>query len=198
MSDYLFPTLPGLQWDIVKAPKFSTQIAPHLSGREVRISSYAYPVWTWEMSYEFLRAGAEEELQTLMGFFLKRSGSFDTFLYQDPDETNIMTAVALGTGDATQSKWTLSKTYAGFTEPCGYVDPASIRVYFNAVEQTSGWSFISPNQISFTTPPSIGVTITASYTWYYRVRFGEDRQDYNQFMFELWELKKVTLQSVKP
>lgn len=198
MSDYLFPTLPGLDWDIQKTPAFSTQISSHVSGREVRVSNYAYPIWTWEMSYEFLRAGAEEELQTLMGFFLARSGTFDTFLYADPDEDNVLTKVTLGIGDSSQTVWHLSKTFAGFTEPCGYVDPSSIRVYFGDVEQLSGWTFFSPNGIVFASAPPIDTVVKADYTWYYRVRFGDDSQTYSQFMFELWELQKVTLKSVKP
>ncbi|NTV01937.1 MAG: DUF2460 domain-containing protein [Chlorobiaceae bacterium] len=202
MSDFLFPTLPGLEWGGTKEPKFSTQISPHVSGREVRASNYAYPIWTWELSYEFLRAGAEAELQTLMGFFLARSGSFDTFLYDDPDENNALTGVVMGTGDNTQTKWSFYKTYAGFTEPCGYVDQSTIRVYFNSGSgpqlQLTGWTFTSPNQISFSIPVPLGTTIIADYTWYYRVRFGEDAQSYAQFMFQLWELNKVTLQSVKP
>jgi uncharacterized protein (TIGR02217 family) len=203
MSDYLLPSLPGLAWNTVRRPKFSTPIAPHVSGREVRISNYAYPIWEWEMSYEFLRAGAEQELQTLIGFFLARRGQFDTFLFLDPEEQdNALTAVTVGTGDAAQTKWTLFKTWAGFAEPCGYVDPASVHVYFTAsgatVEQTSGWTFVSPNQIDFATPPPTGTVITADYAWYYRVRFGEDSQDYNNFMFNLFELKKMTVVSVKP
>ena len=198
LSNYLFPTVPGIEWNSTKTPRFSTQIAPAVSGREVRVSNYAYPVWEWELSYEFLREGAMTELQTLMGFFLARSGSYDTFLYDDPSETNVVEAAIIGTGDNTQYLWTLYKTYGGFEEPCGYVDPASLKVYFGELEQTSGWTFVSPNQVQFDVPPSAGTVISADFTWYYRVRFGEDSQTYANFMFNLWELKKLTLQSVKP
>ncbi|NTV02423.1 MAG: DUF2460 domain-containing protein [Chlorobiaceae bacterium] len=202
MSDYLFPTLPGLTWDIVKRPVFSTAIVPHVSGREVRVSSYAYPLWTWEMTYEFLRAGAEAELQCLMGFFLARSGSFDTFLYKDPDEENELEDVVLGIGNSVQTRWSMTKAFGGFVEPCGYVDPDSIHVYFSTgeitVEQFAGWSFVSPNQIVFDAAVPVGVVVRADYCWYYRVRFGEDSQDYSQFMYQLWELNALTLQSVKP
>jgi uncharacterized protein (TIGR02217 family) len=202
VSNYLFPTLAGLTWNVVKKPKFSTVIAPHVSGREVRVSNYSLPLYEWDMTYEFLRANAFAELQTLMGFFLQRQGTFDTFLYKDPSENNIIVLGAVGAGDGALTVYTLTKTYAGFTEPVGYADPATLRVYFTVggvtTEQTTGWSFTSPNQIVFVSPPAIGTTITASYTWYYRVRFGEDAQDYNNFMYQLWELKKLSLLSVKP
>lgn len=202
VSNYLFPTLKGLAWNIVKKPKFSTVISPHVSGREVRVSNYSYPLWEWDMSYEFLRADSHNELQTLMGFFLQRAGSFDTFLYKDADENNVVVNGSLGAGDGALTKFTFYKTYAGFTEPIGYVDYTTLHIYFTVggitTEQLSGWTFISPNQVNFTFPPPIGTTITASYTWYYRVRFNEDAQDYSNFMYQLWELKKLTLQSVKP
>jgi len=202
VSDYLFPTLAGLTWNIVKKPKFSTVIAPHVSGREVRVSNYSYPLWEWDMTYEFLRADSHNELQTLMGFFLQRQGSFDTFLYKDANEVNVIVGGSVGAGDGALTKYTFYKTYAGFTEPIGYVNPATLHVFFTVggvtTEQTTGWTFVSPNQIVFDVPPATGTTITASYTWYYRVRFGEDAQDYSNFMYQLWELKKLTLQSVKP
>lgn len=202
VSDHLFPTLPGLAWDIAKRPTFSTSIAPHASGREVRASNYAYPLWIWEMSYEFLRAGAEEELQELMGFFLQRQGAYDTFLFKDPDENNELTGIVVGVGDDQQTKWTLLKAYGGFAEPCGYIDTDSVQVYFDdgetVTEQTSGWEIISPNQLSFTAAPAAGIDIIADYTWYYRVRFGDDSLDYRNFMYNVWELQSLTLQSVKP
>jgi hypothetical protein len=30
------------------------------------------------------------------------------------------------------------------------------------------------------------------------VRFAEDSQDYDNFMFDLWQLQKLSIQSVKP
>lgn len=134
----------------------------------------------------------------LWDFFLRGLALLTHFLYKDPDEVNVMTGVTLGTGDGSQRKWDYTKTFACFVEPCGYVDPATIKIYFDDVEQLTGWVFVSPNQVEFTLPVSIGTVITTDYTWYYRVRFGEDTQTYNQFMFHLWELGTLTLQSVKP
>lgn len=204
VSDHLLPTLPGLAWQVKKRPKFSTAIASHVSGREVRVSNYAYPIWEWEMRYEFLRADAHQELQQLMGFFLARAGAFDTFLYRDPSEEHEVQGQLLALGDGASTKFTLSKSYGGFTEPCGYVDSSSLTVAFVPVgatlaqPQPSGWSFVSPNQLVFSVPPPVGTQVRVDFTWYYRVRFGEDSQSYENFMFDLWQLQKLTLQSVKP
>lgn len=199
MSDLLFPTLPGLKWDIVKTPQFSTTISKHTSGREVRASNYAYPLWKWEMSYEFLRETLGfAELETLAGFFLARYGAFDTFLFADPSEPNSVANYRLGAGDGLTTSFQLTKTYAGFVEPIGYVDQGTLEIYVNGVLQTSGWSLTLPNTIAFTAAPAAGASITASYAWYYRVRFADDAHDYNNFMYQLWELKKLTLEMVKP
>jgi uncharacterized protein (TIGR02217 family) len=204
VSDHLLPTLPGLAWHVKKRPKFNTAIASHVSGREVRVSNYAYPIWEWEMKYEFLRADAHTELQQLMGFFLARAGSFDTFLYRDPSEENLMQDHLLVVGDGATTKFTLTKTYGGFTEPCGYVDSNSLAIRFQAPgatlaqPQTTGWTFVSPNQIVFAMPPAVGTRVWIDFTWYYRVRFAEDSQDYDNFMFDLWQLQKLSIQSVKP
>ncbi len=40
-----FPTLAGLGWSSHKKPTFSTLVAPHVSGREVRDALYQNPIW---------------------------------------------------------------------------------------------------------------------------------------------------------
>ena len=201
MSNLIFPTLPGLQWNIVKSPQFHTTIVKHTSGRETRVSNTAYPLWKWEMSYELLReTQGFAELQALCGFFLARTGSFDTFLFADPAESNTVSGYDLGVGDGFTTEYPLTKTYGGFIEPVGYVDAGSLQVFVGGVQVYSPttWNLITPNTLSFPAPPAKGSVVSASYTWYYRVRFGEDVQDYNNFMYQLWELKKLTLEMVKP
>lgn len=201
MSNLIFPSLPGLQWDVKKSPQFQTTIVKHTSGRETRVSNYAYPLWKWEMSYELLReTQGYAELQALCGFFLARSGSFDTFLFADPAEPNTVTNYELGVGDGLTTEYQITKSYAGFIEPVGYVDAATLQVFVNGapVYSPAAWSLVTPNSLQLTSALPAGAVISASYIWYYRVRFGEDVHDYNNFMYQLWELKKLTLEMVKP
>ena len=202
MSDTYFPTMKGITWNAVKRPKFSSKVAEYVSGKEIRVSNYANPVWEWDMSFEFLRADTTNvELQTLMGFYLARRGCFDSFLFVDPSELNTVTLYTLGAGDGININFQTTKTFGGFIEPVGYCFPSSLHVFFTTggvtTQQMSGWTLNSTNQITFTVPPPIGTDVKATYTWFYRVRFGDDSQDYSNFMYQLWELKKLSLHATK-
>ncbi len=49
-----FPTLPGQGWNVVKTPPFSTRVAPHSSGREVRAPLYAHTLYEFELTFDAL------------------------------------------------------------------------------------------------------------------------------------------------
>ena len=50
-----FPVLPGQSWSVHKKPTWSTIIAPHVSGREVRYANYQYPIWQFEATFDALK-----------------------------------------------------------------------------------------------------------------------------------------------
>ncbi len=100
-----FPTLAGLGWSVHKKPVFSTLVASHVSGREVRDALYQNPIWQFELTFDALSSSPASypgagvnSLQTLMGFFLQMQGQFGTFLYADPTD-NVATNVTFATGD---------------------------------------------------------------------------------------------------
>src|SRR4051794_40557942 len=90
MSNVVFQPSKGLAWNIKKHPKFATGVQTASSGRQVRAAYQQYPIWEFEMPFEFLRGtessapGTFNELQALMGFHGGRRGGFDNFLYSDP------------------------------------------------------------------------------------------------------------------
>jgi hypothetical protein len=73
-------------------------------------------------------------------------------------------------------------------------------VYFNGIVQDpSHYSVDATNTIlNFVSPPPGAAIITADYHFYFRCRFLDDHQDYNQFDRNLWEVKEVRFESVKP
>src|SRR6476620_7951568 len=99
MSTQVFPSLVGLGWDVVRTPMWSADITRSVSGKEVRVNYWTYPLYKWELVYDFLRSDSTNlELQSLFGFFNARRGSYESFQYQDADD-NAVTDQAIGTGN---------------------------------------------------------------------------------------------------
>lgn len=196
MSSAVFPTLPGLAWGVIKRPTFSTKIQRSVSGYEARVSRMLYPLYEFSLSYEFLRGeAAAGELQTLMGFFMARQGSFDSFLYIDPDD-HAVTDQNFGTGDATTTTFQLSRTFGsgGFnlTEPVHNIYGTPV-IKVNGVTKTSGtdYSISSTGMVTFTSAPANTYAVTWSGSFYYRCRFSNDAGEFAQFMKYLWEMKRL-------
>lgn len=188
MSNTVFPELPGLKWDVAKTPKWSTGVHEMTSGKERRTSYWTYPKWEFHLSYELLRDDATNELKQIMGLFLQMRGRWDTFLYRDPSDYTV-TGQTLGTGNGTIKTFQLVRTLGGFVEPMKAIS-GTPTIKINGVTQASGWTMNSTGLITFTATPANGAAVTADFSYYFRCRFTRDEAEFNQFMKDLWELKK--------
>ncbi len=196
MGNSVFPVLPGLAWSVQKTPTWSTQVQRSVNGRSLRAARFANPIWHFHLTYEFLRAGVQAELQSLMGFFNLRQGSFDSFLYSDPyDHTCLLQP--FGTGNGVTATWNLLHTSGGFTEPVGGVQASPTpQIYVGGVLQSSGYT-IDMNAGTVTFSPAPTGALTWSGSFYFRCCFVKDSIDFDQFMKDLWTAKKVELESVR-
>jgi hypothetical protein len=71
-------------------------------------------------------------------------------------------------------------------------------VYTAGVKKIPGTDYTMTNGVvSFAVPPTSGAAITADFQWLWRVRFAQDSQEFDNFMYQLWECKKVELVSIK-
>ena len=193
----IFPTLPGLSWSVTKQPRFATRVQRAVSGRELRALDQPNPTWTWTLTYSVLRdGGGYDELRTLMGFFLEQQGSFASFLFVDPGD-NRVTGQVLGTGDGSTAAFQLVRAMGGFAEPITAPN-AVANVYVNGVVQSpSAYSVgATTGVVTFTTPPPAGDAVSADFTYSFLVRFADDSAEFENFMFQLWSLRQVKLQSV--
>jgi hypothetical protein len=187
-----FPTLAGQGWSVHKKPTFSTIVASHVSGREVRDALYANPIWQFELTFDGLdgTSGANgalgpESLQALMGLFLQMQGQFGTFLFVDPTD-NFALNQTLGTGDGATTAFTLTRTLGGFTEPVGWATSVSA-VSVGGAALTTGWSIATPNSLTFATAPAAGAAVVASFA----------DLDFEQFMSNLWRAESVKFRSLR-
>ncbi len=198
------PGLPGLAWSRHKRPGFSTRVASHVSGREVRVALMSYPLYEFEAVYSGLTSSAStfsglgaSSLQSLMGFFLQLQGQFGTFLYTDPDD-NAVTGQVFATGDGSTTSFMMMRSLGGFLEPVGWVTSIG-NVYLNGAAQSgTSYSLATPNTLTFTSAPASGVAISADFSYAFNCRFVDDQMDFEEFMASLWKLDSMKFRSVKP
>jgi hypothetical protein len=198
-----FPALPGQGWSVHKKPTFSTLVASHVSGREVRDALYVNPIWEFELVFDGLDGSASgqypglgaQSLQSLMGLFLQCQGQFGTFLYTDPTD-NAVSGQNIATGDGATKTFAFARTLGGFLEPVGWVTNVS-QVTIGGVAQSSGWSLTTPNSLVFTSAPANGSLIGWSGSYAFQCRFDDDTEDFEQFMQNLWTVQSLKFRSVR-
>ena len=213
MSDALFPTLQGLTFDIAPVPTFSTVVQRAKNRATTRLMSDPYPLWTFELTFEFLRdstpqrpGGARNpsnysELEQIVGFYLARGGGFDDFLLDPgmltgrPQEWQAQSEL-LGLGDGLTTIFQLQRNIGGFSDEV-QAPAGQVFLFLNGAPQTTGWTLGAAGAIVFNSAPAAGVRVTADFRWRWRVRFAEDTLGLQQFMFQLYELQKLKLEQVK-
>lgn len=203
----VFPSLPGLAWSVSKTPTFQTRIQRAVSGRELRALDYPYPLWQFTLVFDLLRdnpAAGYDELRTLMGFFMLCQGAYGTFLFQDPSDHHV-DGQPIGIGNASTTVFQLQRAIGASLPGGGFLEPILApnivtAVYLDGITQSPGTYSVDPNTglVTFNTAPAAGLIITADYSYYFRCRFTDDSYVFENFMFQLWQLKKLTFISVRP
>lgn len=197
MSSAVFPTFVGLKWSSKKTPGFSTKMQKSIGGKELRAAFYSYPEWSFELSYELLRDGQGfTELKDLVGFFLARQGSFDSFYYREPSDNSVTNQV-FGVGDGVKSSFQLVRTYGGYVEPIFALN-GSPSIYDNGSLVSPSLYTITNGVVTLTSGAyASGRTLTWTGQFYYVVRFKQDTLQFGQFLKDLWDAQRVELVSVK-
>lgn len=197
MSDAIFPTLPGIAWDITKAPEFYTITKTSPTGLDVSAVLSAYPRWHFSLVYEYLRDDGTTagELQQLVGFFLQRYGNVDDFLYLDPTDNAVANQV-IAIGDGATKQFQLCRNFGGFVEPIYGVVEGTPTISVNGVP-AANLSINSKALVTFDAAPDVNAVISWSGKFYYRVKFNDPMTEFNNFLYKLWEAKKIEFTSVK-
>lgn len=198
MSNAVFPDLPGLKWSTSKAPIWKTRVQESVSGKELRTALMSFPRWRYSLAYEVLRAETVyQELQTLVGFFNARRGSWDSFLYLDPDD-NAVAAQQFGVGDGATKDFQLTRPFGGFVEPVQNVNGAPAITKGGVLQATPGdYSLSATGLVSFVAAPAIGVPLAWTGSYYVRCRFERDTEEFTQFLKDLWEARRIEFRTEK-
>jgi uncharacterized protein (TIGR02217 family) len=217
----IFPALAGQGWSVHKKPTFSTIVASHVSGREVRDALYANPIWSFELTFEGLDATSTGQygglgassLQSLMGLFLQCQGQYGEFVFYDPTDYQV-NAQAFGTGDGSTTTFQLERGLGGFLEPVIAPVASATTLYLpggvsvsatapviqaNLVTvSSSDYSISSPGGVvTFTSAPANGAALTWSGYFGFLCRFDGDDLDFEQFMSNLWRAESVKFRSLR-
>lgn len=197
MSHSVFPTLPGVAWEVGMAPSWSTAIKRAVSGRELRAAFMQYPLWEFNLSYEFLRGGNRgADFSTLCGFFLAMRGQYDSFLYSAPAD-NAVAGMSFGSGNGVTKTFQLTRAFGAggfqFVEPIQNLN-GSPSIYVSGILKAAGtdYTISDTGLVTFVTAPAFAEALTWTGAFYYRCRFTVDMAEFSLFMKDLWSLKKLS------
>lgn len=193
MSDLVFPTLPGMGL-MTRRIMHRNIVQTASSGREVRIVLWKYPRYEWDITFNFLDMDGVKAFQTIADMFNLQHGGFGTMLFVDPTDYKV-TDQTIGTGNGSTTKWQLQRSFGGFNEPVYAIktDVVAPVIKLNG-SVTSAYTINNDTgEITFSSAPGGGVTITGTYEYYYRVRFKDDQTEYQEILTKMWESKKITL-----
>jgi uncharacterized protein (TIGR02217 family) len=195
----VFPTLAGQGWRATYRPRFLTRAHTHTSGREVRASLRANPLYDIELDFNLLRGDtAHAEMQQVLAFVASHAGQAQPFLFAPPDGLGQCQGASLGEGDGAATRFVLTRLFGGFVETVQALIGAPT-VYLNsaALPPTAFTLSILPATITFASAPPAGAILTIDFTAAHLARFSEDDVDLEQFMANFWQTKSLKLETVR-
>jgi hypothetical protein len=198
MALAVFPTLLGLGFPVVKRPIFSTLVSPASSGIEVRVANYTAAILEWDLPFTWLsQRQAQPDFEKLYGLYLQSLGQWGAFLYKDPDDYftrdpanyDVQGSVQFGVGDGFSHYFALGTNIGGGYEEVS--DPDVI----TSISPTP--TSITDGLAYYASAPGLGVPLMVNMTYKFRVRFATDESDFEYFLKDVWENKKLTLRQVR-
>lgn len=167
---------------------YLTLVSEAENGKELRFQKWLRPRHTFRLKLE---AQTPALTTSIWNFYQARKGSFDTFLFQNPNE-NPVTAEVVGSGDGATSVF-----YLGNSVGIGTGDLILATGTLTLTRSIAGTGdFLAFS--AYTTVDSVGQITTnavlptgdvlkaSTYTFRYRVRFKDDSLSRENFAFNLW------------
>jgi hypothetical protein len=214
MSNQVFPAkVRGLDFFSGKSPELGPIIQPSPSGVETTIATKRNPIWHWTLAYNILRDDPANiavgltytDLRTMLGFYLSRGGQADNFLYSDPDDNSVTNQELPVVTDGEFYYSPLQRDFGGFMEDIDALDSTiPLVVKANGVTKTltthytvegpglaiSGYSYRGLYLKWVPTSPAAAPAdpVTATFGFYHRVRFEEDKPSFERFWKKCWTL----------
>ncbi len=191
------------------SPTFKTVVGLSSSGREVRWPNQQVSLWQFELLFEVLRDQTQNQIPygPLLGFtdymklcqhWLMMYGRFNLFFFDAPWD-NSRANQLIGVGDGTTHGFVAYRSYGfGATEITEFVGQlnAVSAVYLDGISQSPSSYIVEGNAIVFSTPPAVGVHIAADFSFYYLCHFLDEKQDFEEFFKNYWQVTSLKFRSV--
>lgn len=175
-------TIQEFIWDINipfdETVGFNTLITKYEDGKEQRRQKWSRPKRNFDIS---LRGRTNVIMQQAWDFYIARNGSFDTFYFENPNESPVSSEI-LGTGNGINVNFNL----AHYPLPSGAITLTSGATTFT---ETSHYTLTrSTGAVVFNVAPT-GDVVATNYNFCRVVRFAEDNLDRELFNYRLFNTK---------
>ncbi len=177
---------------------WATNVITYGTGIEQRNALLSRPIREWNVKYKILTVGMRDQILEL---YNRSQGQFNTFLFSDPQEYQVVAAECSFTAIAAQVLFQLFATYhLGETEqwtedkedivPGGTYQPI---IYVDGVLKTEGVHYTINDttgilDLTLMGAPGAGIVVTADYQYYFRVRFVEDSFSMSEIDKSVWSV----------
>lgn len=167
---------PDISYGSAGGPEYATDIVASQSGYEQRNVNWEQARARFNVAHGVKN---KAQLDALIAFFRARKGRAYGFRFKDWTDYQA-TLEPLGTGNGVTTQFQLVKRYTSgaVTETRVITKPVTgtVSVYRNGALQTSGVAVdMTTGQVTFTTAPTAGAAITASFQFDVPVRFDTDK-----------------------
>ena len=200
-----FPT--GIAFGSRGGPRRKTIISASGSGYEARNSQWADSKRSYNAGYG---VKSDDQVYKILEFFEERRGMLNGFRWKDrfdwkstePSGVVAFNDQEIGTGDAIETDFQLSKTYGSVYSPYtrDILKPVdgTVKVGINGVEQTSGWTVdTTTGVVTFAVAPPDTHVVTAGYQFDVPVRFGTDYLSIDMSAFEAGDIPDIPIEEVR-
>lgn len=157
-----------------------TLVTPFESGKEQRRAKWSAPIRSFDLIYN---GRTHTRMQELWTFYKDRQGAYDTFYFENPNDSPISLSgdETIGVGDGTD----VSFNFDRFPVKSG-----DCTITVGGIAQTEATDYnvtYATGAITFVSAPASGDTITATdYRFYTISRFAEDNMSRELFSYRLY------------
>lgn len=180
MSTILFPiNAKRVKWDSTVEQDWTVNEQTSASGKSRTQTSQSLPAWVFTITFPAL---SSEERYKLFAFFTRVRGSAIPFFYKDAEDYR---CIGVKLPKNTDGTYQLVANMQSQQEPIYYAD--NLTVYVDGTAQDSTSYTVSDGAISFNTAPASMAKVTATYEYWWKVRFSKSKLQIKQRKANLFQ-----------